>query len=291
LLLAFNDHVGKGLLFLPDLVRGKLSDVAGLFFFPIFLFALVEVVSRRLATAHRSKVAWSCAFATCVVFTALKTSTVANALAARFWGVSVLDGSDLFALPAAAWAAIWMLRRPRAPRSSPPVWARLGVLGLAAFFSLATSPIREVRAFPEWRITGEQEHRVGCATVRAWVSKTGKEGMGVTLRLSGSLGCAVVVRDARLVLGSQEIVAVKQPPGHSLTGARPVHVYLAFPFDGESAWNQGLRVASLRLDLGSDQATRTPSSVWELPLEYRWDAPHSAYHPPCRGGECQDCSR
>jgi len=55
LVLAVNDHVLKGSGLLPDMVTGKLSDVAGLFFFPIFCAATVRGL-RRLAGEIRSRV-------------------------------------------------------------------------------------------------------------------------------------------------------------------------------------------------------------------------------------------
>ncbi|RMG11865.1 MAG: hypothetical protein D6729_17430 [Deltaproteobacteria bacterium] len=51
--LALNDHVLKGSGLLPGWVTGKLSDLAGLFFFPLFLSALVGLVTRRPATRRR----------------------------------------------------------------------------------------------------------------------------------------------------------------------------------------------------------------------------------------------
>ena len=43
--LALNDHVLKGADLLPSWLTGKLSDFAGLLFFPLLLQALVEVVT------------------------------------------------------------------------------------------------------------------------------------------------------------------------------------------------------------------------------------------------------
>lgn len=46
--LALNDHWLKGAGLLPGWVTGKLSDVAGLFFFPLLLTAVSRVASRLL---------------------------------------------------------------------------------------------------------------------------------------------------------------------------------------------------------------------------------------------------
>ncbi len=65
-LLVINDHVLKGLM--PGVVTGKLSDIAGMVFFPLFLAALLELFGAR----HR-KLVLGCAIATGVVFAAVKT--------------------------------------------------------------------------------------------------------------------------------------------------------------------------------------------------------------------------
>lgn len=45
-MLAVNDHLLKGAGVLPGWLTGKLSDFAGLFFFPLLLVALVALVRR-----------------------------------------------------------------------------------------------------------------------------------------------------------------------------------------------------------------------------------------------------
>jgi hypothetical protein len=51
LLLALNDHVLKGSELLPGWLTGKLSDLTGLFFFPLLLTALVDVAALAVARA------------------------------------------------------------------------------------------------------------------------------------------------------------------------------------------------------------------------------------------------
>lgn len=150
-LLALNDHWGKEAA--PGLLTGKLSDVAGLAFFPLFLQALWEVggaAARRPAAPSR-RALWLAVGATALVFTGVKLWPPAgevyrHGLALLRWPLRALaallrdaplprlqpvllvqDATDLLALPALALAA-WAGRArvtlsagwaPRAPPRSP----------------------------------------------------------------------------------------------------------------------------------------------------------------------------
>lgn len=77
-LLVLNDHVLKALA--PGFLTGKISDFAGLFFFPLFLADLVTL-ARRLARAPaggESRVLLVACVATAVVFASVKTLGVAH---------------------------------------------------------------------------------------------------------------------------------------------------------------------------------------------------------------------
>lgn len=110
-ILVLNDHVLKSVI--PGVLTGKVSDVAGLCFFPLFLQGVAELVSESLWQPRlRRRVLVVCAVATGAVFAAVKT-TGAAALAYRY-GLGALHGlsagrvvpvllvqdvSDLVALP------------------------------------------------------------------------------------------------------------------------------------------------------------------------------------------------
>ena len=115
-LLILNDHVLKQAY--PGLITGKLSDFAGLVFFPIFLAGTLEVVAsavRRHPVISRPSLALAASFATAVVFAAIKLWPAANGAASSLLGdlqglTSLtpghatplsLDPTDLIALPCA----------------------------------------------------------------------------------------------------------------------------------------------------------------------------------------------
>jgi hypothetical protein len=131
-LLVLNDHLLKHVF--PGLVTGKLSDFAGLFFFPLFLVDLGRWVRPR----DPARLLLPCAIATAVVFAAVKTWTPAHdgysfglgllqwpfrVLSALVRGVTlptirptrlVMDATDLIALVSvvAAYHFAWR-QRPR----------------------------------------------------------------------------------------------------------------------------------------------------------------------------------
>ena len=145
-LLLLNDHWLKGVS--PGTLTGKLSDFAGLFFFPFLLAALLGLVLDRWRVAPRLSAALGFAL-TLAWFVAIKTLPAANLATARLAGVFsgglaqiTLDPSDLWALLSLLPAAWLWLRLERQPRPRPPGRLAALALGLAALASLATSPAR-----------------------------------------------------------------------------------------------------------------------------------------------------
>ncbi|MBL9036956.1 MAG: hypothetical protein JNG84_00445, partial [Archangium sp.] len=84
-LLAINDHLLKGSGLVPALVTGKLSDFAGLFFFPLFLAGLVSWLWAPPARLERALVA-GCAVLTVFAFAAIKLWAPADDLYERVLG-------------------------------------------------------------------------------------------------------------------------------------------------------------------------------------------------------------
>lgn len=141
LVLFLNDHVLKRVW--PGWITGKLSDVAGMIFFPVLVTTLAWAFvprGRRSDRAHDRLLLAACV-ATALVFTATKTLVVANEAYRVVWGamgwplhalralarghafphlarvVLVRDPSDVLAVPFVilAW---WTGRRARASQNS-----------------------------------------------------------------------------------------------------------------------------------------------------------------------------
>lgn len=276
--LILNDHVLKGAGLLPSVVTGKLSDVAGLFFFPILLVCSVE----RLFGAKRGLEVLSCA-ATAAVFALLKTCPSASFWASKAWGEVVCDPTDLLALPAVVVAYACMMHERRVEASavatSPtsrlsfarPTLERLALV-VAAVASLATS--RPPRPFTAWTVAGQNVHHAGCAALEVWVSKSGKEGVGISVASQSDEACSVRLERATLVVGGRRFVS----EASGLEVVRGGVVYLPFLFDNETLWNEGERTGNLELDL----VTAGERVHLVFPMKHEWDDAnrHETSSPP-----------
>ncbi len=149
--LALNDHLLKGSGLLPSWLTGKLSDFAGLFFFPMLLFVGARGAERlfsRTFPLSPQRLAMSSALLTGAVFCAVKLFPQANALIARVWGRMWMDPSDLWALSVLPLSLAFMLKRSQAGAhekasiQSRPVRAafEFAAVLLTGLASAATSP-------------------------------------------------------------------------------------------------------------------------------------------------------
>jgi hypothetical protein len=294
LLLLANDHLLKGAGLLPNWLTGKLSDVAGLFFFPILLTRLaqscVHCATSQLsrpppgARLHLALAALSVGL-TAAVFTILKLSATACTLLAAVWCTIVCDPTDPLALPALVAAYVYIKRTAQYPKTDSVQlrqrWSERAWLCVAALASVATAPPHrppfvawqtEAEQTVQQRVAAEQSprpatHQAGCARVHIWTAKSGKSGVGFSIarvveNAAGS-ACGAVLERATLQLGARQIALAAAPYGELSEQA----TYLPFLFDNEAAWNAGERVATLRLEL----RVRNEAVVLTLPLSHVWN--------------------
>ncbi len=154
--LLVNDHLLKGAGVLPGWVTGKLSDVAGLFFFPVLLAVVAVAVVRPRHFRTVRRLAAGAAGATMVGFAAVNLSPALAGALAEVWGVLTVDPTDLACLPFAALGYAWFVRavaeaRPRVGRR----WAQATMVLVAAAGSWATSKPEPVA---DGKIRNETDH-------------------------------------------------------------------------------------------------------------------------------------
>ncbi len=218
-ILLLNDHVLKGAQVLPSWLTGKLSDVAGLFFFPVLLVELAARIGGIDARARSRHTLIVASIATALVFTAIKTIAPINAMASSLLGAMVLDPTDLVALPSTVLATFWMSRAgtglSRMPAVHMPRLARVGELVTmlsAAFASIATSAIH----YPPCHTPEKQPPRLA-------LSDTCVTSDGAHVTLQG--GSARVVIVLRAQAGACEVGAESLAFEYDVDGAHAiVHV-------------------------------------------------------------------
>ena len=116
--LGLNDHLFKGAGWLPGWLTGKLSDFAGLLFFPLLLTAGGDTLWWLLRRGDWSLRRWKLALAIAVTaagFAALKLSpAAAAAMDGVLGGMTVADPTDLLAL--ASLGVAWWVGRAEIAR-------------------------------------------------------------------------------------------------------------------------------------------------------------------------------
>lgn len=218
LVLAVNDHLLKGAGLLPGWLTGKLSDVAGLFFFPLLLCALARGATRLAARREREiedrgALAMAAVLSTGAVFTAIKLCPPVNAWVAGVWGVMVMDATDLFTLPVLPLSAAFMLRSAPAI-AAPRRFLDLGAVLAAALASAATSSSQPPAVMPEppqpvASAVVASPAPVACGSLAISVCERSSTGTFVVVEASGA-GCEVEV------LRASEISSVGNTPADTL---------------------------------------------------------------------------
>lgn len=144
-----------------------------------------------------------------------------------------------------------------APAAAPPRnWLGVAAVLACALATAATSPLRVSypRNYPEWRLTSLLRLDQGSLRVRGWFSKSGKEGVGLTLRLRScgeSIPRVAVTRASLEVAGAGAFAAELPLPVELAPGATR-DLYLPFALDNERLWNDGRRSGQLLLELVID---------------------------------------
>jgi hypothetical protein len=243
-------------------MTGKLSDFAGLFFFPILL---VTIARPGRTVRPAAKVA---SLLTGIVFATVKLVPAANDFVARHWGAMTLDPSDLMALPACVASWLWMVRESeRQPtRPSAPHLDFLGVV-MAAIASLATST--EIPLMPPPPLYGQD-----CALIQpASCSVTGSFDARLTVAATnkGDDPCDVTIVSVREgVYAVQSETRFESPP-HVLLAPR-AREFLTFNASRATAFVEP--VGSTFFQLRLEEHHGTSSSASAPPLVF-----------PCARGE------
>ena len=275
-LLLLNDHWWKQSDLLPPILTGKLSDFAGLFFFPLLLLSLARGICKLFGfpmpklTGRVSKAAiliTGAIFGAANIFPELALSLT------PLWGKIVCDPTDLIALPMLGLTFLWLLsveKKQISTNTKPDHWVSFAVVFIAGLSSLATSPSIMERAFPKWTLSDPYQELSPTEklSATAWISQSGKTGIGVSVGVTyfeSSSEAVTVSVYATLQLGSHTF------EGHSTEKSelmlRPNtkrFLYVAIPFDNEELWNDNIRSGTLSVRI-------SVNSVWGPLVTYDAD--------------------
>lgn len=170
-------------------------------------------------------------------------------------------------------------------------------LGVAAAFacavaSMATSPMfPSPRNYPAWELAKKQALlRVDGVRLKAWISKSGKTGAGVTLRVHncGEQARRLGIKRAELqVEGAGDRVAARLPKPVEVKPGATAHLYLPFSFDNEALWNQGRRAGRLRIELELDNKRHS----WVIPAAHELRGYHRALRIGPASSDCPGPSK
>jgi hypothetical protein len=203
----------------PRWLTGKLSDVAGLFFFPLLLGALARGAARlgvRREIQDRSSLAMAAVLATGAVFTAVKLHAPFNAWVAGVWGVMVMDVTDLFTLPVLGLSAAFMVRSRAQREGFAPArrFLDFGAVIAASLASAATSappppaqPPQPQAVAPAVEVAAPAP--AACGSLALSVCERSETGTFVVIEASGG-GCEVEI------LRAEEISPMGGTPADAL---------------------------------------------------------------------------
>gem|GEM_PF-478428 len=266
-ILLLNDHVLKQAA--PSTLTGKLSDFAGLFFFPFLAAAVWGLLLDRC----RPSAQWSAPLIfilTGVWFATIKTLPWANALTVtaltRVVGSAqiVRDPTDLIAL-AALWPAWRLWRRLESAPPEPPGRRAVVALALASLATMATScaPVLNVERLMVF------ENRL-----YAWVSELTRGG-------GGSLTSPIIQSDDGGKTW-QSIALEKTPP----KVAEELQQYVTLPVTDCDPQSPQIcyRVSGTEIVEGSTDGGQTWDVVWKIPAGRRKFIERYLYAPPCGKG-------
>lgn len=268
LILIANDHWWKRTI---DATwwTGKASDVAGMIVLPTLLASLWIALrpqskphERQQRQPHPPHAARSLA-SVCVTLAGswmvlLKCHPGFNGVVSAWLGPNSMDKTDLWALVALplAWWCITYTPKAAPTLVSPARQrnAERAAIGAAAIACIATSKVGPThRSYPYWEIASPPNSQASCAMVSTWVSKSVKNGVGVSMLVQGPPTCPIAPETAELSLGFQGIpMTAAARLVHSATiDAGPLGVtvgrwyYMAFVFDNDRSFDRAIEEGDL----------------------------------------------
>jgi hypothetical protein len=115
----------------------------------------------------------------------------------------------------------------------------------------------ELHERPLWRITGNDMLDADCVIARAFVRKSGKQGIGMAVQLHSRTDCTFAPTSIALVFADGSTQSLPLPPPTLLHGRSLLYAWYPLAFDNNAAWNAGKHDATLALAYTAGTRTGT----------------------------------
>ncbi len=140
-----------------------------------------------------------------------------------------------------------------------PVRASIVCLLLGA--CVVTRP-PEMHERPRWSLVAPATYAADCAQADAFIRKSGKTGIGVTVRFRSTSTCVVTITASRIVFGRRVVPAGAVGP-IALPGRSQLYAWLPIKFDNDAMWNEDRNDATIEIDVAVAAGTTT---TWKFPV-------------------------
>jgi hypothetical protein len=120
----------------------------------------------------------------------------------------------------------------------------------------------ELAERPRWRLTAPATYAASCAQADAFIRKSGKTGVGVSLRVRSTETCTFTIAASRIVFGKRVVPAGAVGP-LALPGRSQLYAWLPVKFDNDAVWNDDRNDATIELDV---VVAAQPAVTWKIPV-------------------------
>lgn len=118
---------------------------------------------------------------------------------------------------------------------------------------------------PRWSLAAPAHYAAACAEADAFIRKSGKTGLGLSVRVRSSSDCTFTVTASRIVFGRRVFASGAAGPV-ALPGRSQLYVWLPIRFDNDAMWNAGHDDATIELDVAVAAA---PTATWKFGVHQR----------------------
>lgn len=118
---------------------------------------------------------------------------------------------------------------------------------------------------PRWSLRAPAHHAEGCALADAFIRKSGKTGIGLSVRVRSTTDCTFTITASRIVFGKRAFPAGAVGP-IALPGRSQVYAWIPIRFDNDAIWNDDRNDATIELDVA---VAATPTTTWTIPVHQR----------------------